>query len=159
MAANVIAGEAPKEVAVNGKIVTTGKLVAHNAVGNPMGKEGEAGVAEVFSYDEMGTETFDSPLLLPLEVHCFGFTQVMNRIEESHGYCIGTDSEGDQVLRRTTVAAHPAGASAFAVSDEVLFGTGKYAGFSGVLASTCQIEMKGAGYANACDDKGTYRRR
>ena len=44
-AGHAVGGEAPKEVSINGKAATTGKLVARNSVGNPMGKDGEAGVA------------------------------------------------------------------------------------------------------------------
>ena len=155
---HAVGGEPPREVAIDGKLVMNGRVVARNSVGNPMSKDGEAGVAQIYSYDEKGKETFAGPFPLPLAVHCFGFTQVMSGTEQSYGYCTGTDSDGDQILMRTTAPTHPAVASPFSTSGEALFGTGKYVGYTGALASACESWAAGVTYETACADKGAIRR-
>jgi hypothetical protein len=64
--------------------------------------------------------------------HCFGLQDIANGMAELHGYCVGTDPAGDQVVHN--VASN----GRFAVNEKshdfsgtYMSGTGKYAGISG----------------------------
>jgi len=76
-----------------------------------------------------------------------------DRILEQRGYCMETDPDGDQVFWKVTPSAHQAGLHTVLATHEAIAGTGKYAGVSMTITSTCDITNSGPTYAAICVGK------
>jgi hypothetical protein len=132
----------PKEMGVGNKFALAGKIV-----------QGDVAKGGTFAgiYEENGTAAGNGP---DHKMHCLGVMQgTSDAVVEQHGYCMETDTDGDQVLWKVTPAGHPLNSPISLATHEALVGTGKYAGISGTLNSTCQVSP-GAGpdqYALKCE--------
>jgi hypothetical protein len=83
-----------------------------------------------------------------------------NTVVEPLGYCVETDQDGDQILRRATSGTRPLSVPTGYTSAEVVIGTGKYAGMMSSLAATCQFagkENDPTHYSVTCDVQGSYK--
>lgn len=63
--------------------------------------------------------------------HCWGLADFTNGMGQAHGYCVGTDPAGDQVVLDFVSEKHPLAEKSFKGSFTVTAGAGKYAGISG----------------------------
>ena len=64
--------------------------------------------------------------------HCFGLQDVANGMGEVHGYCVGTDPDGDQVVgNAASDGKFASGGKKFSGKVTWTTGTGKYTGISG----------------------------
>jgi len=69
--------------------------------------------------------------------HCWGFGEYTNGVGGDQGYCVGTDSSGDQVVDMFVDDKHALDAKSFSGTDKWSGGTGKYIGISGGGRGTC----------------------
>jgi hypothetical protein len=85
----------------------------------------------VFAWDEnslaVGTGLFDH-----MTWHCFGLGDIANGMAQWNGYCVGTDTAGDQIAANVASdGKYAADAKSFPGLATLTTGTGKYAGISG----------------------------
>lgn len=137
------AGEAPGGV-FSGPFEVNGKIRDSFAAGK--GGDGFA-----LAYEEVVT----APGAAGHDTRCFGVMQgVRDRIVEQHGYCLETDPGGDQVLWKITPGAHPMGSAAVVATHEAVAGTGRHAGVSETITTTCAVAAAGpTDYALKCEAK------
>jgi hypothetical protein len=119
--AKAMAADLPKE----GKSSVT-LAGAGTAKATAIGKE-----RVLIAWDEndltVGTGIFDHTTW-----HCFGLYDVMNATVQVQGYCVVTDTVGDQIVGNIATDGKPAAdAKSFSVTATITTGTGKYAGISG----------------------------
>jgi hypothetical protein len=94
--------------------------------------------------------------------HCFGLTDITSGMEQFHGYCVGTDPNGDQLVGDfASVGKFPADAKSADGKLTFTTGTGKYAGISGGGTFTChgpefRTAVQGT-YVNYCTNSGSYK--
>jgi hypothetical protein len=94
--------------------------------------------------------------------HCFGLADITNGMEQFHGYCVGTDPNGDQLVGDiSSVGKFPADAKSADGKLTFTTGTGRYAGISGGGTFTCHgsefrtaVEGTSAEY---CTNSGSYK--
>src|SRR5690348_16984177 len=92
--------------------------------------------------------------------HCWGTCDVIKRVEQDRGNCVGTDTAGDQVLQTFVVAEHPSDAPSFNFSLKTSYGTGKYTGISGTEHDKChtnEFKAPEAAYFVFCEIEGSYK--
>jgi hypothetical protein len=82
--------------------------------------------------------------------HCWGLGDFTSGAGEAHGYCVGTDPTGDQVVLNFADEKHPLGQKIIKGSFTLTGGTGKYAGITG----TASYNDDGAMFKTT--EKGTY---
>jgi hypothetical protein len=115
------AADLPKEGTYS---VTYSGLGTFKAV--PVGKE-----RVLFPWESDGLSV-GTGLLDHVTWRCFGLADVTNGMTQWNGYCIGTDSAGDQIVAEVaTDGKHAADAKSYNFSAKLTTGTGKYAGISG----------------------------
>jgi hypothetical protein len=66
--------------------------------------------------------------------HCWGMGDLTNGAAQNHGYCVGTDPAGDQLVFDFSDEKHALDQKAWKGSATFTTGTGKYAGVSGGIA-------------------------
>jgi hypothetical protein len=92
--------------------------------------------------------------------HCWGIGNYVNGMGQEHGYCVGTDRAGDQIVDDWTTDPHKLGASTPSGTDRWTGGTGKYAGVTGGGPWTGDIAFKTAtegAYAVHIPFQGSYK--
>ena len=63
--------------------------------------------------------------------HCFGLYDLANGMGQAHGYCVGTDTAGDQVVGTVADEKHTMDQKNVKGTFTFTMGTGKYAGITG----------------------------
>ena len=61
------------------------------------------------------------------------------------------------MLWKATPSAHAMDSPGMPVTSEAMWGTGKYAGISGTITSSCKSEGDPKGYTISCDTQGNYK--
>jgi hypothetical protein len=94
--------------------------------------------------------------------HCFGLIDILSGMEQFHGYCVGFDPDGDQLVWDIASGGKfPADAKQIKGNVTITTGTGKYAGISGGGTFTCHgPEFRTAAegtYASYCLQEGRYK--
>jgi hypothetical protein len=92
--------------------------------------------------------------------HCFGTGDIIQGVEQDQGYCVGTDTAGDQVIQTVMVPKHPSDAPSYDVSLITMYGTGKYTGISGTEHDKChngEFKTPEGAYLLHCEIEGTYK--
>jgi hypothetical protein len=94
--------------------------------------------------------------------HCFGLIDILSGMEQFHGYCVGLDPNGDQLVNDIADdGKFPADAKSISGKVTITTGTGKYAGISGGGTFTCHNpEFKSAvegTYVSYCANSGSYK--
>jgi hypothetical protein len=94
--------------------------------------------------------------------HCFGLIDILSGMEQFHGYCVGLDPNGDQLVNDiVSDGKFPADAKSFSGKVTITTGTGKYAGISGGGTFTCHLpEFRTAvegTFSNYCVNLGSYK--
>jgi len=115
-------------------------------------------------WDEVG-QSIGTGLLDHMTWHCFGVKQVLNGISETpHGYCVGTDADGDQIAFVVASERYASNASTHRGLGTSITGTGKYAGISTDYTFACENEgapiyTEGTfeRYRHKCTIKGNYK--
>ena len=90
---------------------------------------------------------------------CFGIGDIIQGVEQDQGYCVGTDTAGDQVIQ-TVTTKHPSDAPSYDVSLITTYGTGKYTGISGTEHDKChsgEFKAPEGAYLQHCEIEGTYK--
>src|SRR5258708_4607224 len=64
-------------------------------------------------------------------LHCWAIGDYTNGMGEDHGYCVGTDPAGDQIVTNVFNPKHALGSKDVSGMDTWSTGTGKFAGVSG----------------------------
>lgn len=82
-----IAGDLPKEGTYSSTYAAADTFKA-----TPIGKERLLGV-----FDGNGLSVGNGPID-HMTWHCFGLVDITNGMAEHHGYCVGTDPVGDEVV-------------------------------------------------------------
>jgi hypothetical protein len=116
-----IAAELPKEGPYNGTYSAYGTFKA-----TPIGKERLLTV-----WDENGlslTNGFQDHMTW----HCWGLGDFTNGTGQGHGYCVGTDPAGDQLVGAIADEKHRMDQKNVSGTFTFTSGTGKYAGVTGV---------------------------
>jgi hypothetical protein len=63
--------------------------------------------------------------------HCFGLIDILSGMEQFHGYCVGLDPSGDQLVNDIADnGKFPADAKSFSGKVTITTGTGKYPGLA-----------------------------
>lgn len=140
-ATSALAAETPKDMIFANKFTVAAKVVqAEN-----LGKNGEAFVL----IDEQTTVGDGSDH----KMHCLGVIQGANgSMVEERQYCVETDPGGDQVLWKVTPQSQPGNAPGIPAVHEAIAGTGKYAGISMTIRSTCRVVSHSpTGFSLSCD--------
>jgi hypothetical protein len=91
----------------------------------PIGKE-----RFVSTWDHNGL-TLTNGALDHMTWHCWGLGDFTNGAGQGHGYCVGTDSAGDQVVLDVVDDKHTLDQKNWTGSGTFTSGTGKFAGVSG----------------------------
>jgi hypothetical protein len=91
----------------------------------PVGKE-----RLLLVFDQNGLSVGNG-LMDHLTQHCWGIGDFTNGVGATHGYCVATDPEGDQLVVNFVDEKHPIDQKSFKVSGTLTSGTGKFAGISG----------------------------
>jgi len=115
-------------------------------------------------WDELG-RSIGTGLLDRMIWHCFGVKQVLNGISETpHGYCVGTDPDGDQIAFVVASERYASNASTHRGLGTSITGTGKYAGISADYTFSCEnegallnIEGTLERYRHKCTIQGSYK--
>jgi hypothetical protein len=84
----------------------------------------------LLTLDENGLTVTDG-FLDHMTWHCWGIGSFVNGVGQSHGYCVGTDRVGDQIVDDWSTEPYKLGATAINATDRWTGGTGKYAGVTG----------------------------
>jgi hypothetical protein len=90
---------------------------------------------------------------------CVGTGDIIQGVEQDQGYCVGTDTAGDQVIQ-TVTTKHPSDAPSYDVSLITTYGTGKYTGISGTEHDKChsgEFKAPEGAYLQHCELEGTYK--
>jgi hypothetical protein len=142
-----VAAAAPKDVSFTAKYSGTGRFLQGEEIGGP-------GAAFVAVFDENGTTAGNG---IERRTHWFGVLHgAKGMVEATHSYSVDTDPDGDKVLWKLVTPVHPADASAFQITGEAVWGTGKYAGVSGTANWTCQSTGDYRAYTITCDSQIKY---
>ena len=111
-------------------------------------------------FDENGLSTTDG-MLDHFTWHCWGLGDFTSGVGETHGYCVGTDPTGDQVVLNIASEKHPLGQKIVKGSFTMTGGTGKYAGITGTASTTqdgAMFKTTGEGtYVSHNTAEGTYK--
>ena len=91
--------------------------------------------------------------------HCFGTADIIQGVEQDQGYCVATDTAGDQFVQ-TVTSKHPSDAPSYDVSVVTSYGTAKYTGISGTEHDRChsnEFKAPEGAYAQHCEIEGSYK--
>ena len=124
--AAAMAADLPKEGSSTGSISFYGTFAA-----TKIGKD-----RVLASFDGNGisvTNSFENEMTW----HCWGTTDLQNGTGGDSGYCVGTDSSGDQIIDIFADEPHGPDAKRFSGTDKWAGGSGKYAGITGGGKTTC----------------------
>jgi hypothetical protein len=123
--------------------------------GSPIGKDRWLG-----SWEENGL-TIGTGYTDHITWHCFGLTDISNGMAQDHGYCVGTDPDGDKIAADVGSDGKYAVAKSNGTSVTYTTGTGKYAGISGGYKYVCHSgEFRPAAegtYHHYCSGQGSYK--
>jgi hypothetical protein len=146
------AGDLPKEGTYSGTYSAFGTIKA-----TPIGKERLLAVA-----DENGV-TVGNALMDHTTWHCFGLVDITRGMAQHHGYCVGTDPAGDQLVGDfASDGKYPQDAKSYSGSVTWTTGTGKYAGISGGHKYVCHSPdlrpaAEGTFYQYCEEQGGSYK--
>jgi hypothetical protein len=110
-------------------------------------------------FDENGLSTTDG-IFDHTTWHCWGLGDFTSGVGEAHGYCVGTDPAGDQVVGNFAVEQHPMGQKITKGSFTLTGGTGKYAGITGTASFTddgAMFKTAEGTYVGHNTTEGTYK--
>jgi hypothetical protein len=114
------AADLPKEGMFTGTFSGVGAYKAY-----PVGKE-----RLLLVFDDNDLQLTDG-LLDHTTWHCWGLGDYTNGKGTDHGYCVGTDPEGDQVVASFGPDEHALDQKSWSGTGTFTMGTGKYKGISG----------------------------
>jgi hypothetical protein len=149
--AAAMAGDLPREGTYNANYTAFG-----TATPTAIGKE-----RVLVTFDENGL-WLSKGFAENVTWHCFGLVDILKGMEQFHGYCVGTDPNGDQLVNDiASDGKFPAGAKSYSGKVALATGTGKYAGISGSGTFTChgpefRTAVQGT-YVNYCTNSGSYK--
>lgn len=111
-------------------------------------------------FDENGLSVSDG-MFDHMTWHCWGLADFTNGMGQGHGYCVGTDTAGDQVALNFESEKHSLTDKSVKGSFTLTTGTGKYAGITGSATYVNDGNMfrpaeKGT-YFNHNTNQGTYK--
>jgi hypothetical protein len=111
-------------------------------------------------FDENGLSTTDG-IFDHTTWHCWGLSDFTSGVGEAHGYCVGTDPTGDQVvLNFADIEKHPLDQKITKGSFTLTGGTGKYAGITGTASYTgdgAMFKTTEGTYVSHNTAEGTYK--
>jgi hypothetical protein len=108
--------------------------------------------------DEHGL-TVGEGILDRMTWQCWGMGDYTKGYGHDHGYCVGTDLAGDQLVDDWILADHPLDQTTFKITDKFTGGTGKYVGISGGGMSTVDsgFHSPAGSYTVRIEMQGTYK--
>jgi hypothetical protein len=92
--------------------------------------------------------------------HGFGLEDITSGTGKLHGYFVGTDPDGDQILVNMPEVTQVIGGNNSTVTLMLTGGTGKYSGIGGSFKSLCASGLRTAvegTYADSCANEGSYK--
>jgi hypothetical protein len=144
------AADMPKEGTVSYTYFGFGTFKA-----NPIGKQ-----RLLNTFDENGL-TLSDGFGDHVTWHCWGTGDYTSGLGQDHGYCVGTDTAGDQLAVIISDEKHTLDAKSWSGTDTLSGGTGKFAGVSGGGPSVCHGgEFKpiiDGTYLDYCTGKWSYK--
>jgi hypothetical protein len=142
------AADLPKEGKYKG---TTSGYGTYKSI--PVGKE-----RVLTTWDENGIVLTDG-LFDHTSYHCWGTGDIIKGVEQDQGYCVSTDTAGDQIMA-TVTSKHPSDAPSYDVALINTYGTGKYTGISGTEQDKChsgEFKAPEGAYLQHCEIEGSYK--
>jgi hypothetical protein len=120
----------------SGKSTSQGKMTEINQIF----KCGTFGCVDVVvAYTEDGTLSGDNQVT----IHCFGTRLQLKSMRETHGYCIDTYPDRDEIVWKvTTEPRHAGDGGVIHGAGEAVMGTGKFAKVSATQTFTCLESVK-----------------
>ena len=146
IATSSFAEDVPKTGVFNAKDTSTGSYRFF-----PVGDGGSH-----LSISEQTGKIEGEGLLNSMMSHCFGVGETVKLVNETHGYCIDRDKDGDQIIFRTSFEKHPWNSAKMRGSGIAMLGTGKYEGIVASYIVACEASGPVTGYTMECDGQGSY---